>query len=91
MLDVLHSPLQTLQVANLLENIKITNITTIFLCQIASYLGDPHVLEVPPLQREQLGPRYLVLQEGVAVHGEADALQPLGDLLGGPLEDDLDL
>ncbi len=44
------------------------------------HLCDPDVLEVPPLQGEQLSPGDLVLQKGVAVHRQADALQPLGHL-----------
>ena len=52
-------------------------------------LGNSDVFEVPPLETEQFRAGYLVLLEGVAVHGEADGLQPLRHLVRTPLYDDL--
>ena len=52
-------------------------------------LGNSDVFEVPPLETEQFRAGYFVLLEGVAVHGEADGLQPLRHLVRTPLYDDL--
>ena len=54
-----------------------------------AHLGYAHILEIPPLQGQQLRPRDLMLQEGVTVHGQTHALQPLHDLLRTPLQHDL--
>jgi len=54
------------------------------------YLGDPDVLKVPSFEGEKFGAGDFVLQEGVAIHGQSDALQPLGNLPRTPLEDHLD-
>ena len=57
--------------------------------RLPTNLGDPDVFEVPSLETEQFRAGYLVLLEGVAVHGEADGLQPLRHLVRAPLYDDL--
>ena len=58
-------------------------------CERCSNLGHADVFEVPALETEQFRAGYLVLLEGVAVHGEADGLQPLRHLVRTPLYDDL--
>ena len=54
-----------------------------------SYLSDANILQVRLFKRQQLFAGNFVFDEGVAVHGKTDGLQPLGHGGGGPLVDDL--